>query len=468
MLTARRPCCFPIVRSRGCNRSNMTNRLVSRWLCAVLVSVLSGQLVLAQATTETQAPAPATSSGLTDAQVPAPAPAPDSETRAGQIELERRLKRATLWPERENPLVVRANRLLDRGLLEGIQSGAGNNGWQLLLTGTRPAQGQTFGIGYRRSDLFGDTIAARATVRGTLNSAFLVDGELQVNRFRRSADTFLDVYTKYEQSPQVDYYGLGAESRKDDRTRYQLNTASIDLRAGYRFTRSLNAGIDLGLGGVHTGPTSGGEIPSIETKFDQATAPGLFDDTTFASWGGFAGYDTRDVIRGPRAGGFYGIEFRRYVDLDAGTYTHRQLSLEGQHFFPYFNKQRVIAVFVKTRFAYSGRDDGIVPFYLLPQLGGNFDLRGFNQYRFYDNNAFMAALEHRWYVFSGLEAVAFVDAGKTVPEKGHIDFNALNYSGGLGMRVRLRGAVVLRMDVARSREGVRWIWSLSDISRRRF
>ena len=80
----------------------------------------------------------------------------------------------------------------------------------------------------------------------------------------------------------------------------------------------------------------------------------------------------------------------------------------------------------------------------------------------------MAALEHRWYVFSGLEMAAFVDAGQTVPKKGRIGFSDLNYSGGLGMRVRLQNAVVLRMDVARSREGVRWIWSLSDISRRRF
>jgi len=442
----------------------MTNRIVSRWLCAV---VLFCQLVPAQATTAAQAAAPATPPGSADAQAAPPAPAPDPETRAGQIELDRRMKRATLWPERENPLVVRANRLLDRGLLEGIQSGEGNNGWQLLFTGTRPAQGQTFGIGYRRADLFNDAITARATVRGTLSRAFLVDAELQVNRFRRSADTFLNIYTKYEQSPQMDYYGLGADSKKEDRTRYQLNTASIDARAGYRFTRSLNAGVDLGYGGVHTGPTSDSDIPSIETRFDRTTAPGLFDDTTFASWGAFAGFDTRDVVRGPHSGGFYGIEFDRYLDLDGGTYTHRQLSLEGQQFFPYFNQQRVIAVFVKARFAYSGQD-AIVPFYLLPQLGGNFDLRGFNQYRFYDNNAFMAAIEHRWYVFSGLEAAAFVDAGKTVPEKGHVDFSRLNYSGGLGMRIRLRGAVVLRMDVARSREGVRWIWSLSDISRRRF
>ena len=126
---------------------------------------------------------------------------------------------------------------LDRGLTAGIQSGEGANGWQLILAGTRPAQGQTFGVGYRRSDLFNDALTARATARGTLSGAFLADGELQVNRLRRSADTFVNVYTKFERSPQMEFYGLGADSLKEDRTRYLLNTASVDVRAGYRFTR---------------------------------------------------------------------------------------------------------------------------------------------------------------------------------------------------------------------------------------
>ena len=407
-------------------------------------------------------------SASADAQTPPASPALEPTTRVGQIELARRQKNATLWPERENPLVVRANRLVDRGLIEGIESGKGNNGWQLILAGTRAGQGQTFGIGYRRSDLFNDVLTARVTARGTLRGAQLYDGELQVNRLRRSKDTFVNVYTKYERSPRMEYYGLGADSRKEDRTRYQLNTVSVNARAGYRFTRALNAGLDLGYGGAHTGPVSGGDVPSIETRFDATTAPGLFDDTTFSSWGAFAGYDTRDLARGPRSGGFYGIDFKRYIDMDAGIYSHRQLDVEGQQFFPYLNQQRVVALFVKARFAYTGRDDRVVPFYLLPQLGGNFELRGFNQYRFSDNNAFMASLEHRWYVFSGLEMALFVDAGKTVPEKGQFNFSGLSYTGGIGLRARVRGAVVLRMDVARSREGTRWIWSMSDVSRRRF
>jgi hypothetical protein len=403
-----------------------------------------------------------------EAQTPAGSPAAPPTTRAGQIELARRQKDATLWPEREHPLVERVNRLLDRGLIEGIRTGEGNNGWQLILEGTRPANGQTYGIGYRRADLFNDLLTARATARGTFAGAQLYDGELQLNRLGGSENAFVNAYVKYERSPHMEYYGLGAHSRKEDRTRYQLNTASVTTRAGYRFTPALNAGLDFGYGGVHTGPVDAGDVPSIETRFDGTTAPGLFDDTRFASWGAFAGFDVRDLRRGPRSGGFYGIEFKRYVDRDAGSYSHRQLDLEGQQFFPYLNQQRVVALFVKARFAYAGGGDSVVPFYLLPQLGGNFELRGFNQYRFSDNNTFMAAIEHRWYAFSGLEMALFVDAGKSVPEKGHVDFSGLNYSGGIGLRVRVRGAVVMRMDVATSREGTRWIWSMSDVSRRQF
>ena len=104
----------------------------------------------------------------------------------------------------------------------------------------------------------------------------------------------------------------------------------------------------------------------------------------------------------------------------------------------------------------------------MPKLGGNFELRGYNQYRFHDNNAFMASIEHRWYAFAGLEMALFVDAGKTVPEKSNVGFSHLDYSGGIGFRARLNDAVILRFDVANSREGLRWIWSVSDVSRRRF
>jgi outer membrane protein assembly factor BamA len=219
----------------------------------------------------------------------------------------------------------------------------------------------------------------------------------------------------------------------------------------------LNAGVDLGVGWAQTGPTSGEEVPSIETIFNAASAPGLFDETTFFGWGGFAGWDTRDLVRGPKSGGFYGVQFSHYRDVSGGAYTHNRLELDGQQFLPYFNETRVLALFAKARFSYAGRDDRAVPFYMQPTLGGNFDLRGFGPYRYHDHNAFYAAIEHRWYAFTGLEMALFADAGKTVSDKSQVDFSGLNYSGGIGFRARLRDAIVLRFDIAASREGVRWI-----------
>ena len=131
----------------------------SRGVAFVWVLIVSPP-VLAQA--PTAAPASTTPAASTTAQTPAATPAP--ATRLEQMELARRQKYATLWPEHESPLVVKANRLETRGFVEGIQSGEGNSGWQLLLTGTRPAHGQTFGLSYRRADLLNDVL----TVRGTL------------------------------------------------------------------------------------------------------------------------------------------------------------------------------------------------------------------------------------------------------------------------------------------------------------
>jgi outer membrane protein assembly factor BamA len=357
---------------------------------------------------------------------------------------------------------------MDRGFVEGIQSGEGNNGWQLLLTGTRPNQGQTFGIGYRRSDLMGDALSSRWSVRGTLGGAFLVDGEAQLNRFRQSEDTFAELYAKFERSPRMEFYGLGADTSKADRTGYLLDTGQVDVRAGYRFSRQFNAGVDAGYGHTHTAAVAREDIPSIETTFDATTAPGLFDATSFAMLGGFAGFDTRDLPRGPKHGTFLGVSVNRFKDIDGGRYSHTQVELNGQQFLPYFNATKVVALLVRARFAFTGGDDQVVPFYLQPKLGGNFELRGFAPYRFHDNNSFVASAEHRWYAFSGLEMALFVDAGTTVPSKGSIAIDNLSYSGGFGLRGRLGGAVVVRTDVARSREGWRWIWSMSDVSRRQY
>jgi hemolysin activation/secretion protein len=110
-----------------------------------------------------------------------------------------------------------------------------------------------------------------------------------------------------------------------------------------------------------------------------------------------------------------------------------------------------------------------LPLYLQPVLGGNDDLRGFGGYRFRSDHSLYLGAEHRWHVSSNLEMAAFIDAGKVVDlKRDAVDPTRLHYSGGLGLRVRARAAVVSRIDFAFSREGFRMMWTFSDIYKPRW
>ncbi len=382
-------------------------------------------------------------------------------TRAEAIDLARRDKQARLWPERESPLVGQVNDLVERGLYEGVESGKGANGPQIVLGGMRSGQGFSFGAGYRRSDIWNDRIGFRATARGTLQEALLFDFKLDFQGLR-SERSFLEFYTKYERSPQMDYYGFGGESKQSDRSSYLLEDLSADFRAGFELFRNFRVGATAGALVTRTGRGRRGGLPSTGDVFDPSTTPGLGEDTWYTRAGLFFEFDDRDLPTGPRDGGYYAARIRQYVDQDLGRFDFGQIQAEVQQYFPYFNKTRVIAIRVVAELTFErpGQD---IPFYLQPKLGGNESLRGFARYRFHDDSAILATVEHRWHAFSGLDMALFVDAGRVAPELNDVDFSDLEWNGGIGFRFKLQDAIFMRIDFAAGREGFRWMWTFSDI-----
>ena len=389
--------------------------------------------------------------------------AQEPTSRAEQIRQARRDKSARLWPERESPLVDEANRLLERGFYEGIESGQGANGWQVLLGGMRSGQGQTFGVGYRRSDLWQERVGMRGTARGTFHKASMLDFELDLKGISTSR-SFANFYVKYENSPQMDFYGEGPFSSKDDRTSYRLEDLGVDLNIGVTPFRGLDIGLSGGWYRAHTGPGTRSGFPSTEEIFEP---PGLGDDTSFLRWRVFAKYDHRDVRSGANSGGLYVASLRQYNDQELGRYSFRQAEFSAQYHIPYFNKTRVVALRVTSFFSFENEGQQ-VPFYLQPKLGGNDDLRGYQRYRFYDDHMIFVNVEHRWYSFTGLDMALFVDAGKVIPRRSDVDFNDLKYSGGIGFRYRIEGNVFMRIDFAFGPEGFRWMWTFNDIFRLRW
>ncbi len=378
------------------------------------------------------------------------------KTRAEEIDLARREKIARLWPERESPMVDIANGLVERGLLDDSQ-GAGANGFQVVLGGMRSGQGASFGIGYRRTDIWNDRLAYRVTARGTLETAWMLDAELDFPKLR-SERGYIKLYSKFESSPQMDYYGQGIDSSQDDRTSYSFDTLSFDGSAAYELFNNFRVGISGGFLDAATG--TGRNEPSTEEVFNP---PGLGENTWYMHYAGFVLYDYRDHPGGPRSGGFYAVRYRKYSDRGLDKFSFSQPEFEFQQYFPYFNKTRVLAVRAKLLLSYADEGKNVVPFYLQPKLGGNDDLRSFARYRYYDNNYLIVNVEHRWYAFTGLDVALFADAGTVAPVRHEVDFSDVRFSGGIGLRFRLQNTVIMRIDFAFGDEGARFMWTFSDI-----
>ena len=383
------------------------------------------------------------------------------QSRVQEIQSARADKMAHLWPERESPLVQQVNTLVERGLLEGAQTGQGANGWQVVLGGMRSGQGMTVGLGYRRSDLFNDKLGFRTTFRGTLKLASLVDFQLTFPKLQTER-AFFNLHASYENSPQIDFYGKGPDSSEDDRTSYRLETAHLTVNAGYRLFGFLGLGITGSMVNVHTGPGKRGGVPSTDEIFDQDSAPGLGEDTYYSGLGGFMFIDYLDSQAGPRSGGLYGFRARQFTDMDLEKFSFRQVDFEAQQYIPYFNKTRVIALRVMATLTFD-KSGNTIPFYAQPKVGGNNSLRGFQRYRFYDKHALVLTAEHRWHAFSGLDMALFVDAGKVASRRADLDFTDLEVSYGFGFRFKLDEAYFMRIDVAGGREGLRFMWTFSDV-----
>ena len=230
---------------------------------------------------------------------------------------------------------------------------------------------------------------------------------------------------------------------------------------------NLQFGATLGALAIRTGSGNRSGVPSTEEIFDPEDVPGLGQDTSFTRWGGFINFDYRDISGGPRSGGFYSFTIRQYEDMDLDEFHFGQLVLQVQQYIPYFNKNRVIAV--RARVEVTSEDEGsTIPFYLQPKLGGNDDLRGFERYRFYDNQSLIVNVEHRWHASSVLDMAIFADVGKVAPHLRDVDFSDLEFSAGIGFRWKLQGAYFMRIDFAGSREGFRIMWTFSDIFKTRW
>lgn len=391
-------------------------------------------------------------SGPAEAQVAATEASRAQEpTRAERLRAARRAKAEQLEEPEQPGFVERTMASLD-GRFGGSAPGAtgGFYGIRPVLGGIRAGAGPTAGIRFDptrgRDDLL---IAAdvRASVRGYW-SARVVGG------YDAGA---LSAYLlgRHRHMPREPVYGIGPDTRLSDRWTFRLNETVAGGLLAVRGPRPVHVGLQASYQGYRTdgGPSSAADyvVAGAFGEFDTRDVPQLPE---FGSRYSPAQHELRGLSLDARRGVFLSLEAARFAPVAGGEPAFTRAGMDAQQFIPIRHGYQVLALRQAATLTWS---ESQLPVYLMPSLGGSRSLRGFDSFRFRGANAWLVNAEYRWYVWLLLDFALFMDAGRVMHELSDFGFDDLETSYGAGVRLKSPSRVLGRIDVARSREGVR-VW----------
>src|SRR5262249_56964448 len=118
-------------------------------------------------------------------------------------------------------------------------------GREFVLGGMRSGQGWAAGIGWRQTDFWQERLGFRATARASWYRVYMFDARLDFHPLTTSR-SFANVYAKFENSPQMDYFGRGPSSQEANRSSFLLRDFAVDFQAGLEVIPRLRVGVTGG------------------------------------------------------------------------------------------------------------------------------------------------------------------------------------------------------------------------------
>lgn len=368
------------------------------------------------------------------------APLAAQTTREEGIAEQQRAKAAALHPDTEGPIehiVVALRRAAIESpsgpypILDGVYSGGGVSGG----AGYKQFTGERAHLDLRVLA----SVKRYAGVEGTFQSPGHAGGRLD-----------LEAGAAWMVAPQVGYFGLGQTTEEAARANFQMRRAIVSGTATVRPASHwvLGAGV---ASEAYTLDGGEGSSPSIEERYTAADAPGLGDSPTFTHLTASAAYDWRPAPGYARRGGSYGLSWHRYVDND-GQYGFSRVDVDLVQHVPILRENWVLSG--RARLQGTVGDQDVVPFFLMPALGGGSTLRAYTSFRFRDRQAALVQGEFRWIPNRlGLDMALFVDAGTVAHTFDALTTRHVARDVGIGVRLHTPAATPIRVEFAKGREG---------------
>jgi hypothetical protein len=262
----------------------------------------------------------------------------------------------------------------------------------------------------------------------------------------------------WREATAVGFYGIGnANTSKADRANYSFDQpyggATLDLWPTRKLLL-LRAGVELST--WNQGPGEGTQ-PSVEEVYTPETLPGLGESPTYLHSEGTFAIDSRPAAGYARRGGFYGITFHDFRDQD-DRFGFRRTDYEAIQHVPILRDTWVLSLHGRLELANAASGQSI-PFFMLPALGGGSSLRGFASWRFRDRNSLLMQADWRVLANRFLDVALFYDAGRVSSRRSDLTSSPLKSDYGLGFRLHGPISTPLRIDFAKSNEGLVLVFS---------
>jgi surface antigen Omp85-like protein len=310
------------------------------------------------------------------------------------------------------------------------------------------------GVGYGYTTASGAVFAAKGVY--SIKNYKLLQGSAQSPAFAEGRVLFRG-RVRWQDAPAVALYPIGTNPA-EFRTDYAETKTEVSGEALLKPLSFVRLGGGAGLEQFNTG------FPHTENSVGLPlfeSLPGAGADPDYVHTRAFAALDLRESEGYTRSGSLLSATFHDYHENGGGTLSFRRLDGRAEQYLPILHGNWVLflGLWASTTMTDAGQD---VPFFLMPDLGGH-DLRGFSDYRFRDRHSINWTAEYRWYAQEYLDAAIFYDAGKTVATRSALDFKGLHSSIGAGVRLHTPMATLVRVEVAHSREGTRFLIGFSPV-----
>ena len=273
----------------------------------------------------------------------------------------------------------------------------------------------------------------------------------------------LSVIGGWREATTVGFYGIGTgPTSVDDRANYSFTQPYVSTTLDFWPTRRLfvlRGGLEFSQWSQEGSDSS---EPSVEEVYTPETLPGLGASPTYLHVQGTAGFDSRTSPGYTRRGGFYGVTAHQFADTD-DDFSFTKMEYEAIHHFPVLRDAWVLSLRARVETTHTG-DDEQMPFFMLPALGGGSSMRGFASWRFRDRNSVMLQAEWRVLANRFLDMALFVDAGKVTARASDLnDFHDMKKDYGLGFRLHGPLATPLRIELAKSNEGLALVFCVEGL-----